>query len=203
MFRCETRNGIVPVNEGARCGSPTLDDDGGTLDCPRQITACTGNTLNDSQWVAGFKGQIPSCGFCTKGTSYENLDPFKNEDQFEGTGYCLGFNKLSRCNSHADCKFTEYEFWGASDTGGASGIEYGAGELNLYYSIEDAEEGKAYTSGASNKNIKLPTPLFQDIDDGDNDGNTNELTNKVPERWSEPSILTNVGPSYGVADILF
>ncbi|MFA6447603.1 MAG: hypothetical protein WCW31_05125 [Patescibacteria group bacterium] len=172
------------ANPGARCALPSDK----SMDCPLSVIPCPGVSSPTNFFdLAGqtTPNQVPTCGYCTVNATpavQETLDPYVKMPQFKGTGYCQGYNKLSRCKTNNDCRFSAFEFWGAHDDGSATGKIYGAGELRLMYSQDDKADGKDFTASVTTKNRKLPTPLF---DSG--------VMTEVDDKYSEPAVLTSYG----------
>ena len=210
IFRCQDTQGKPVVNPGARCGGESDE----SVDCPIKIEACTGGiTPGDKYDNPAFNRQVakpnmqtgqsvwysvPSCGFCTIGgtgrETYQELDPYRFQEGFKDTGYCFGFNPLSRCKTDSDCRFTEYEYWGAFDKGKGVGTRFGSAEPNFIVSNLDLFNGaKPAFSEVKLKDRNLPTPLFDD-------GNGGAMT-EVPEEYSKASVLSVAGHDAGFVDV--
>lgn len=77
------------------------------------------------------------------------------QEVLPGTGYCLGFNKFSRCTKNADCQFSNNNWWGLYDQGGGYNDKYYSGlwELKIF------DNGPNTVDPVSPvRRINLPTP---------------------------------------------
>ena len=98
VSKCDATKSIKDL----RCGVPSDYSD----ECPRIIDACASGVT--SQGAIGSDG-LPSCGYCTINDS-KISDDYKS--LYKNTGYCLGFNPLSRCRTNNDCKFGQFRILG-------------------------------------------------------------------------------------------
>ncbi|MBU2567130.1 hypothetical protein KKG46_06270, partial [Patescibacteria group bacterium] len=173
--------GSRAVNPGERCGVPSSE----SPDCPREIAVCGSQAHKDAvcgqgkpcpQVASGnadyYPDGTPACSKCVK------TDPgdANNRKLYPGTGYCQGFNPLSRCEENSDCVFTDFEFWGAHDNGDATGSDWVDANGELIYYNNDTQ----FTFD--------PTPRVPDV-------RLPTLTGLNAEYFF-PAVLTNFGSLY-------
>lgn len=183
------------VRTGQKCSG--ISEHSG--DCPMEIEACV-NSLDKG--MAYGDVNVPTCGFCVK----DPKDPYNlNYPHNDGTGYCRGFNPLSRCRTNDDCTFTNYEHWGAFDKGGAEGVDWNRGSTQamFVFNEEQKQTGDVSPQSASKIMVRLPMPL---TNMGSPDG-----TNYLPQQYSIPATITTftnsdqcvVRPLKDLCDMMF
>ncbi len=187
------------VNADARCEIPSAK----SSECPTEIAVCgtarytairkafedahryaqCGDMTICTNYVAPRPEEYPPCSTCVMN---DPNDQYK--ELYDGTGYCQGFNPLSRCTKNSDCVFTSFEFWGSEDLGGAKGRRFNDDSVRfIAYSREDLPTNIT----AVQKDLRLPTPLFVD---------NLQLKTKVPEVWSKPAEIKAGGSGASMYD---
>jgi len=174
------------VNAGARCETPGDK----SPECPTEIAACNSSrykeietAIRDASWKKQCSGvlkcnfvepEYPPCGYCVMN---DPKDQYR--ELYKGTGYCQGFNPLSRCVKNSDCVFSSFEFWGTEDLDGAKGRMFDDESVRfIAYGNESIQIGANLVKKGS-EGVSLPMPLFN--------GKTT-----VPDQYSYPARIDRI-----------
>jgi hypothetical protein len=183
------------VNAGARCETPAEK----SSECPTEIAVCgsarytairkafeTAHKFKQCQdtilcpgYVEPRPEEYPPCSTCVM---TDPSDQYK--DLYSGTGYCQGFNPLSRCTKNSDCVFTSLEFWGTEDLGGAKGRRFDDDSVRFISYGEEPVATNPTSVKKGEEGLRLPTPLFFE---------NWQLKTEVPDIWSKPAEIKRVG----------
>ncbi|MBD3281231.1 hypothetical protein GF391_00605 [Candidatus Uhrbacteria bacterium] len=196
------------VNAGAQCANIS----GNSMECPQRIEACGSQAYEQIKqdidtYLYDLYGpdencftcqpppsEYPPCGYCTTNDpqSQQKIeDPYR--DVYPGTGFCKGknpdikFNPLSRCKTNEDCTFTEFEFWGTEDLGGATGRRFTDEGAELI-SYSDGQ-GLPLQPEVFKEDMALPMLLFKT--------QLTNYTNKLPDSYQEPAKFEQIGTGSG------
>ncbi|MDD2786268.1 MAG: hypothetical protein PHS79_05285 [Patescibacteria group bacterium] len=159
--------GYGTVNRDERCGeAKDLSEE-----CPLRIDLPTSQWYKDNNngWQTYASSDMPglSDGWWERFDQSKHVLPYAQciigdqndqyKDLYPNTGYCKGFNPLSRCKLAGDCSFDQFEFWGAYDDGTGKGKNY-QDAITPIIRTAGQERGGLGFSPQVGEPIQLPMP---------------------------------------------
>jgi hypothetical protein len=196
-------NTFTQTHNGSQPGAndfPNLYRSYRTLDCPKRIDACAAGVKPYAD-VTAEGIEAPSCGYCSINdpSGFGSRQHDKNYGMYpdadgKDTGYCVGFDMMSRCSSNADCVFTNFEYWGAHQeetrTEGAVGYDYDSLTNQFPFLFKEGETAPPKEQSAVDT-VNLPRPLFNPLELVPTD-NLIKDQYQVPMKYSEPAAVTKL-----------